>query len=73
MKQIIARGQGELHLNTVKWIIENLNKIPIEYYTPKIPYRETITKQAKAMYRHKKQSGGSGQFGEVHMLIQPLF
>ena len=73
LKQMIAYGQGELHLNTVKWYLENLHKIPIEYYTPKIPYRETITKQAKAMYRHKKQSGGSGQFGEVHLLIQPYF
>ena len=71
LKQNIAQAQGELHLNTVKWLVEHINKIPIEYYTPKIPYRETITKRAKAMYRHKKQSGGSGQFGEVHMLIQP--
>ncbi|NWJ53039.1 MAG: elongation factor G [Bacteroidetes bacterium] len=73
LKQNIAQAQGELHLNTVKWLVEHINKIPIEYYAPKIPYRETITKQAKAMYRHKKQSGGSGQFGEVHMLIQPYF
>lgn len=73
LKQIIMRGQGELHLNIAKWIIEHLDKIAIEYYAPKIPYRETITKSAKAMYRHKKQSGGSGQFGEVHMLIQPWF
>lgn len=73
LKQIIVRGQGELHLNIAKWIIEHLDKIAIEYYAPKIPYRETITKSAKAMYRHKKQSGGSGQFGEVHMLIQPWF
>ncbi|HOP14649.1 MAG TPA: elongation factor G, partial [Lentimicrobium sp.] len=71
LKQIIMRGQGELHLNIAKWHLENIEKIQIEYYAPKIPYRETITKPAKAMYRHKKQSGGSGQFGEVHMLIQP--
>lgn len=71
LKQIIIRGQGELHLNIAKWQIENIDKIFIEYYAPRIPYRETITKPAKAMYRHKKQSGGSGQFGEVHMLIQP--
>ncbi|MDY0103474.1 MAG: elongation factor G [Lentimicrobium sp.] len=71
LKQIIMRGQGELHLNIAKWHLENIEKIAIEYYAPKIPYRETITKNAKAMYRHKKQSGGSGQFGEVHMLIQP--
>jgi len=71
LKQLILQGQGELQLNFTKWIIENLEKIPIEYLAPRIPYRETITKSAKAMYRHKKQSGGSGQFGEVHMMIQP--
>jgi elongation factor G len=71
LKQIIIMGQGELHLNLVKWHIENLEKIQIEYLAPRIPYRETITKSAKSMYRHKKQSGGAGQFGEVHMMIQP--
>ncbi len=71
LKQIILYGQGEFHLNTVKWTIETLDKIPIEYYTPRIPYRETITKAARADYRHKKQSGGAGQFGEVHLIIEP--
>jgi elongation factor G len=71
LKQMILQGQGELHLNLAKWHVENLEKIPMEFYAPRIPYRETITKPAKSMYRHKKQSGGSGQFGEVHMLIQP--
>ncbi|MFH1296917.1 MAG: elongation factor G [Bacteroidota bacterium] len=71
LKQLILQGQGELHLNLVKWLVENVEKIPIEYLAPKIPYRETITKSAKATYRHKKQSGGAGQFGEVHMMIQP--
>jgi elongation factor G len=71
LKQLIAGGMGELHLNLIKWIIENLEKIPMEYFATKIPYRETITKTAKQMYRHKKQSGGSGQFGEVHMMIEP--
>ncbi len=71
LKQLILGGQGELHLNIVKWQIENLEKIPMEYYAPKIPYRETITRSAKATYRHKKQSGGAGQFGEVHMMIEP--
>jgi elongation factor G len=71
LKQIIIKGQGELHLNIAKWYLEHLDKIPVEYIAPKIPYRETITKPAKAMYRHKKQSGGAGQFGEVHMLIEP--
>lgn len=71
LRQLIVGGQGELHLNIAKWLIENINKISIDYIAPRIPYRETITKSAKAMYRHKKQSGGSGQFGEVHMMIQP--
>ncbi len=71
LKQMILQGQGELHLNLAKWHVETLEKIPIEFYAPRIPYRETITKSAKSMYRHKKQSGGSGQFGEVHMMIQP--
>jgi elongation factor G len=73
LKQTIISGQGEQHLNLIKWTIEKLNKIEIEYYAPKIPYRETITKSAEAMYRHKKQSGGSGQFGEVHMLIEAYY
>ncbi|MDR1181649.1 MAG: elongation factor G [Bacteroidales bacterium] len=73
LKQTIISGQGEQHLNIIKWIIEKINKIEIEYISPKIPYRETITKSAEAMYRHKKQSGGAGQFGEVHMLIEPYF
>ncbi|MCB0806917.1 MAG: elongation factor G [Bacteroidales bacterium] len=72
LKQMILGGQGELHLNIAKWQIENLDKIPIEFISPKIPYRETITRSAKATYRHKKQSGGAGQFGEVHMMIEPF-
>ncbi|MCK5775830.1 MAG: elongation factor G [Bacteroidales bacterium] len=71
LRQIILKGQGDLHLNTIKWYFDNVHNIKIEYYAPKIPYRETITKSARAYYRHKKQSGGSGQFGEVHMFIQP--
>ncbi len=72
LKQILLYGQGEYHLNIVKWHLDNVFKIETEYLTPKIPYRETITRSAQADYRHKKQSGGSGQFGEVHMLIEPF-
>ncbi|MEI6577218.1 MAG: elongation factor G [Bacteroidota bacterium] len=72
LKQLIIQGYGELHLNIVKWYLEKLNKIEVEYLPPRIPYRETITKSAKETYRHKKQSGGAGQFGEVHMLIEPF-
>lgn len=71
LKQLIVKGQGEFHLRTLKWRIENNEKMPIIFEEPRIPYRETITKAARADYRHKKQSGGSGQFGEVHLIIEP--
>ncbi len=71
LKQIIIHGQGEYHLNILKWHLDNIFKIETQFLTPKIPYRETITKAAQADYRHKKQSGGAGQFGEVHMIIEP--
>ncbi len=71
LKQTILKGQGEFHLRTLKWRVENNDKLPIVFDEPKIPYRETITKAARADYRHKKQSGGSGQFGEVHLIIEP--
>ncbi|WP_029905700.1 translation factor GTPase family protein [Prevotella sp. 10(H)] len=71
LKQLIVSGQGEFHLKTLKWRIENNDKIAILYSEPKIPYRETITKAARADYRHKKQSGGAGQFGEVHLVVEP--
>lgn len=73
LKQTIVSGQGEFHLRTLKWRIENNDKIEITYSEPKIPYRETITKAARADYRHKKQSGGAGQFGEVHLIIEPYY
>ncbi len=72
LKQIILSGQGEYHLNIVKWQLDNIFKVETEFWAPKIPYRETITKPAQSDYRHKKQSGGSGQFGEVHMIIEPF-
>lgn len=71
LKQLIVSGQGEFHLKTLKWRIENNDKIPIVFSEPRIPYRETITKAARADYRHKKQSGGAGQFGEVHLVVEP--
>lgn len=71
LKQTIVKGQGEFHLRTLKWRIENNEKLPIEFAECKIPYRETITKASRADYRHKKQSGGSGQFGEVHLIVEP--
>ncbi|MFR9523298.1 MAG: elongation factor G [Rikenellaceae bacterium] len=73
LKQTIVQGQGEHHLNILKMKIEADAKITFEYIAPKIPYRETITKVAQADYRHKKQSGGAGQFGEVHMIIEPYY
>lgn len=71
LKQTILSGQGEFHLRTLKWRVENNDKLPIIFEEPKIPYRETITKASRADYRHKKQSGGAGQFGEVHLIVEP--
>ncbi|MBI9035939.1 MAG: elongation factor G [Bacteroidales bacterium] len=73
LRQILIEGMGEAHINMVKWYFDKIHKIKIDLFTPRVPYRETITKPARADYRHKKQSGGSGQFGEVHMHIQPYF
>ncbi len=73
LKQTIIQGQGEHHLNILRSRILTENKIAYDYIAPKIPYRETITKVAQADYRHKKQSGGAGQFGEVHMVIEPYY
>ena len=70
LKQTIVHGQGEFHLRTLKWRLENNEKIAVEFEEPKIPYRETITKQSRATYRHKKQSGGAGQFGEVALIVE---
>ena len=73
LKQTILSGQGEFHLRTLKWRVENNDKIQIEFLEPRIPYRETITKTSRADYRHKKQSGGAGQFGEVHLIVEPYY
>ena len=71
LRQIIIHGQGEFHLRTLKWRLENNEKIPVRFEEARIPYRETITKTSRADYRHKKQSGGAGQFGEVHLIVEP--
>ena len=73
LRQTLVHGQGEFHLRTLKWRLENIDKIQIEFYEQRIPFRETITKAARADYRHKKQSGGAGQFGEVHLIVEPYY
>ncbi|WP_212002085.1 translation factor GTPase family protein [Chitinophaga sp. HK235] len=73
LKQVILHGQGDLHLLVTKWRLENIYKMQVAYLPAKIPYRETIRKPALASYRHKKQSGGAGQFGEVYMKIEPWY
>lgn len=72
LRQTILSGQGEQHINVCKWRLENEFGVKVVLFAPKIPYRETITKVATATYRHKKQSGGAGQFGEVSILICPI-
>lgn len=71
LRQTLVHGQGEFHLRTLKWRLENNEHISVKFEEPRIPYRETITKAARADYRHKKQSGGAGQFGEVHLIVEP--
>lgn len=71
LKQMLIHCQGDMHLAVIKWKIEHLNKVEVKFIKPRIPYRETIRRMAEANYRHKKQSGGNGQFGEVFMRIEP--
>jgi elongation factor G len=73
LKQLIVSGQGELHLAVCRWYLENAYKLRIDFQTPRISYRETIRKSSIASYRHKKQSGGAGQFGEVHLKVEPYY
>lgn len=72
LKQLILSCQGELHLATLEWTLKNIYGIDIELNKPRIAYRETIQKPSNASYKHKKQSGGAGQFGEVHLKIEPF-
>jgi len=73
LKQLLVSGQGELHLMVCKWFLENVYKLHVDFVSPRVSYRETIRKPSSASYRHKKQSGGAGQFGEVFLKIEPYF
>jgi elongation factor G len=71
LKQLIMGAQGELHLTVIKWVLKNVYGLEINYEDPKIPYRETILKSADMEYRHKKQSGGAGQFAQITIRVEP--
>ncbi|MEO6001294.1 MAG: elongation factor G [Chitinophagaceae bacterium] len=73
LKQTLIHCQGELHLTIIKWKIEHIYKVDVKFVKPRIPYRETIRKKSESNYRHKKQSGGNGQFGEVYMRVEPWY
>ncbi|HOX81829.1 MAG TPA: elongation factor G [Chryseolinea sp.] len=73
LKQLIISAQGELHIMVCKWFLENVYGLHVDFVSPRISYRETIRRPSSAVYRHKKQSGGAGQFGEVHIKIEPYF
>ncbi len=73
LKQLLISTQGELHLNVITWILKNQYDVAVEFEKPKVAYRETIQRSATASYKHKKQSGGAGQFAEVHLKIEPYY
>jgi len=70
--EAVIQGMGELHLDTVVYHLKHYAKVDVEMTVPKVAYRETVTAHAEGMHRHKKQSGGRGQFGEVHLKVDPL-
>ena len=71
LRQLVLEGQGELHLALTRWRLEHIYKLEVDFQKVRIPYRETIQKSATSSYRHKKQSGGAGQFAEVFMKVEP--
>jgi len=72
-KQLLIGCQGELHLATIDWALKNIYGVEATFERPKITYRETIQRSSTANYRHKKQSGGAGQFAQVHLKIEPWY
>lgn len=72
-KELLIGCQGELHLSVIEWLLTNNFGVEVKFNKPKTPYRETIQRSSTANYRHKKQSGGAGQFAQVHIKIEPWY
>ena len=72
LRQIVLQGQGEMHMQIAQYRLKNRFGIDVDFYKPRVAYRETIQANARSSYRHKKQTGGAGQFADISVMVEPL-